>query len=229
MKELIEIQAKLNAPKGQYNRFGSYFYRSCEDILAAVKPLLGATNCTLTISDEIISVGERIYVKATATLSNASGECVTTQAFAREESEKKGMDGAQITGAASSYARKYALNGLFAIDDTKDADTTNTHGQTTPAAKPAAAKPAAAKPAAAKPAAAKPAAAKPAAATTEPPAAQHPEVPEEQTKKFLEVSVTNTTKAAFLKAFNDLKTHNPEFNSVYWRYQANKHYASLTE
>ena len=139
MKELIEIQAKLNAPKGQYNRFGSYFYRSCEDILAAVKPLLGATNCTLTISDEIISVGERIYVKATATLSNASGECVTTQAFAREESEKKGMDGAQITGAASSYARKYALNGLFAIDDTKDADTTNTHGQTTPAAKPAAA------------------------------------------------------------------------------------------
>ena len=228
MKELIEIQAKLNAPKGQYNRFGSYFYRSCEDILAAVKPLLGATNCTLTISDEIISVGERIYVKATATLSNASGECVTTQAFAREESEKKGMDGAQITGAASSYARKYALNGLFAIDDTKDADTTNTHGQTTPAAKPAAAKPAAAKPAAAKPAAAKPAAAKPAAAT-EPPAAQHPEVPEEQTKKFLEVSVTNTTKAAFLKAFNDLKTHNPEFNSVYWRYQANKHYASLTE
>ena len=238
MKELIEIQAKLNAPKGQYNRFGSYFYRSCEDILAAVKPLLGATNCTLTISDEIISVGERIYVKATATLSNASGECVTTQAFAREESEKKGMDGAQITGAASSYARKYALNGLFAIDDTKDADTTNTHGQTTPAAKPAAAKPAAAKPAAAKPAAAKPAAAKPAAAksatqpaqyATEPPAAQHPEVPEEQTKKFLEVSVTNTTKAAFLKAFNDLKTHNPEFNSVYWRYQANKHYASLTE
>ena len=223
MKELIEIQAKLNAPKGQYNRFGSYFYRSCEDILAAVKPLLGATNCTLTISDEIISVGERIYVKATATLSNASGECVTTQAFAREESEKKGMDGAQITGAASSYARKYALNGLFAIDDTKDADTTNTHGQTTPAAKPAAAKPAAAKPAAAK------SATQPAQYATEPPAAQHPEVPEEQTKKFLEVSVTNTTKAAFLKAFNDLKTHNPEFNSVYWRYQANKHYASLTE
>ena len=218
MKELIEIQAKLNAPKGQYNRFGSYFYRSCEDILAAVKPLLGATNCTLTISDEIISVGERIYVKATATLSNASGECVTTQAFAREESEKKGMDGAQITGAASSYARKYALNGLFAIDDTKDADTTNTHGQTTPAAKPAAAKPAAAK-----------SATQPAQYATEPPAAQHPEVPEEQTKKFLEVSVTNTTKAAFLKAFNDLKTHNPEFNSVYWRYQANKHYASLTE
>lgn len=125
MKELIEIQSKLNAPKGQYNAFGKYKYRSCEDILAAVKPILHEAGCTLTISDDIIMVGNRIYVKATATLMNGGNEVVVTTAFAREEEQKKGMDGSQVTGAASSYARKYALNGLFAIDDTKDADATN--------------------------------------------------------------------------------------------------------
>lgn len=125
MKELIAIQAKLNAPKSQYNKFGGYNYRSCEDILAAVKPLLEENQCTLTISDDIHMAGNRIYVKATCTLKNSKGEEVTTTAFAREEESKKGMDGSQVTGASSSYARKYALNGLFAIDDTKDSDTTN--------------------------------------------------------------------------------------------------------
>lgn len=125
MKELIAIQAKLNAPKSQYNKFGGYNYRSCEDILAAVKPLLEENQCTLTISDDIHMIGNRIYVKATCTLKNSKGEEVTTTAFAREEESKKGMDGSQATGASSSYARKYALNGLFAIDDTKDSDTTN--------------------------------------------------------------------------------------------------------
>jgi len=122
MKELIEIQSELNAPKGQYNTFGKYYYRSCEDILAAVKPILKKNNCTLVLSDEMIAVGNRIYVKATAYLTNGSGEKVTTTAFAREEESKKGMDASQVTGSASSYARKYALNGLFAIDDVKDSD-----------------------------------------------------------------------------------------------------------
>lgn len=125
MKELIEIQAKLNAPKNNYNSFGKYKYRSCEDILAAVKPLLKANGCTLTLTDDIVMVGERYYIKATATIQNASGEKETTTACAREEQEKKGMDASQITGTASSYARKYALNGLFAIDDIKDADALN--------------------------------------------------------------------------------------------------------
>ena len=136
MKELVEIQNRLNAPKGQYNNFGKYKYRSCEDILAAVKSLLHETGCTLTISDDVVMVGNRIYIKATASLTNGSNETVTTTAFAREEEQKKGMDGSQVTGAASSYARKYALNGLFAIDDTKDADgldnrpqSPQTHGQ----------------------------------------------------------------------------------------------------
>lgn len=129
MKELINIQSELKAPKGQYNKFGGYKYRSAEDILEAVKPLLKDNGCTLTISDEIIGVGNRVYVKATCTLKNSSGEMEHTTAFAREEETKKGMDGSQITGSASSYARKYALNGLFAIDDTKDADATNTHGK----------------------------------------------------------------------------------------------------
>lgn len=136
MKELVEIQNKLNAPKGQYNNFGKYKYRSCEDILAAVKPLLHEYGCTLVISDDVVMVGNRIYIKATASLTNGSNETVTTTAFAREEEQKKGMDGSQVTGAASSYARKYALNGLFAIDDTKDADgldnrpqSPQTHGQ----------------------------------------------------------------------------------------------------
>lgn len=129
MKELIEIQTKLNAPKGQYNSFGKYKYRSCEDILGAVKPLLHEHRCTLTISDDVVMVGSRIYIKSTATLTNSSNEQVVTNAFAREEEQKKGMDGSQVTGAASSYARKYALNGLFAIDDTKDADHLNGNPQ----------------------------------------------------------------------------------------------------
>lgn len=129
MKELLEIQQKLKAPKGQYNHFGKYRYRSAEDILEAVKPLLREVNCTLTISDDIMQVGERIYVKATTTLRNEAGEVETTTAFAREEETKKGMDGSQITGAASSYARKYALNGLFCIDDTKDADADENGGE----------------------------------------------------------------------------------------------------
>jgi hypothetical protein len=122
--KLAMIQQKLKAPKGQMNKFGGYKYRSCEDILEAVKPLLGYL--VLTISDDIVEVGGRVYVKATASLSSGSGN-VSTTAFARESETKKGMDDSQITGSASSYARKYALNGLFCIDDTKDSDATNEH------------------------------------------------------------------------------------------------------
>ena len=129
MKELNEIQKRLKAPKGQYNAFGKYKYRSAEDILEAVKPIYIEQNCTLTISDSIELVGERYYVKATAKLTNSEGVSVETSAYAREDLAKKGMDEAQITGSTSSYARKYALNGLFAIDDEKDPDTTNTHGK----------------------------------------------------------------------------------------------------
>lgn len=135
MKELIMIQQELKAPKTQRNNFGGYNYRSCEDILEAVKPLLAEQSCTLTITDEIVMVGERIYLKATATITNPEGVSVSTTAFAREPEQKKGMDESQISGMASSYARKYALNGLFCIDDTKDADSMdNTHeGQHAPA------------------------------------------------------------------------------------------------
>lgn len=125
MKELIAIQSELKAPKSQFNKFGGYKYRKAEDILEAVKPLLNKQKCTLTITDDIVMVGNRIYVKATATIKNEKGECETTTGWAREEETKKGMDGSQITGASSSYARKYALNGLFAIDDNADTDTTN--------------------------------------------------------------------------------------------------------
>lgn len=125
MKELIAIQSELKAPKSQFNKFGGYKYRKAEDILEAVKPLLKRQKCTLTITDDIVMVGNRIYVKATATIKNENGECETTTGWAREEETKKGMDGSQITGASSSYARKYALNGLFAIDDNADSDTTN--------------------------------------------------------------------------------------------------------
>lgn len=125
---LLAIQQELKAPKGQYNSFGKYKYRSCEDILEAVKPLLRKHNCTLVISDDIVMLGTRFYIKATVTLSNG-GESVMTTAFAREEEEKKGADSSQITGAASSYARKYALNGLFCIDDNKDSDSTNNGGK----------------------------------------------------------------------------------------------------
>ena len=125
MKELIMIQGKLNAPKSQYNAFGKYAYRSCEDILGAVKPLLTEYNCILLLKDEIVQIGDRYYVRALAKLVNSEGDCAEVTAYAREDENKKGMDGAQITGAASSYARKYALNGLFCIDDTKDPDATN--------------------------------------------------------------------------------------------------------
>lgn len=125
MKELIIIQSELKAPKSQFNRFGNYKYRKAEDILEAVKPLLLKESCTLTITDEIIQIASRIYVKATATLKNSNGDTESTQGWAREEETKKGMDASQITGASSSYARKYALNGLFAIDDNADSDTTN--------------------------------------------------------------------------------------------------------
>ena len=125
MKELISIQSELKAPKSQYNKFGGYKYRKAEDILEAVKPLLAKQKCTLIITDDVVLIGNRIYVKATATIKNEKGEGETTTGWAREEETKKGMDGSQITGASSSYARKYALNGLFAIDDNADSDTTN--------------------------------------------------------------------------------------------------------
>ena len=124
MKELINIQSELKAPKSQYNSFGKYQYRNAEDILEAVKPLLKKNNCHLTITDEIVLIGDRYYVKATAEITNGT-EVVVTSALAREEESKKGMDSAQLTGATSSYARKYALNGLFCIDDTKDSDYNN--------------------------------------------------------------------------------------------------------
>lgn len=129
MKSLIAIQNELKAPKGQYNSFGKYHYRSCEDILEAVKPLLHKHNATLSITDEVVLIGDRFYVKATATFVSADGYTQSVSAYAREELDKKGMDGSQITGASSSYARKYALNGLFLIDDTKDSDSTNDHGK----------------------------------------------------------------------------------------------------
>lgn len=133
MKELLQIQSELKAPKGQFNAYGKYKYRSCEDILEAVKPILKKNNCTLLLSDSLIYIGERYYIKATATLVNAEGKSVSTEAYAREEETKKGMDASQITGASSSYARKYALNGLLCIDDNNDSDTTNT-GDNAPAA-----------------------------------------------------------------------------------------------
>ena len=120
---LRKIQTELKAPKGQYNSFGKYNYRSCEDILEAVKPLLEKNKATVYITDDVVLVGDRVYVKATATFTDAEGKSISVSAFAREPSERKGMDPSQITGATSSYARKYALNGLFLIDDNKDTDT----------------------------------------------------------------------------------------------------------
>lgn len=130
MKELVLIQTKLNAPKGQRNNFGKYNYRSAEDILEALKPLLKETNCYLNINDSIDLVGDRYYIKATAKITNSEGVSESATAYAREELTKKGMDASQITGSTSSYARKYALNGLFAIDDNKDADTDEFHKRT---------------------------------------------------------------------------------------------------
>jgi hypothetical protein len=125
---LAEIQEKLKAPKNQRNNFGNYSYRSCEDILEALKPIINPMGFWVTLNDEIVQVGERYYVKATATITNGKDSWFNT-AYAREEESKKGMDGSQVTGASSSYARKYALNGLLSIDDTKDSDATNTHGK----------------------------------------------------------------------------------------------------
>lgn len=126
-EKLLSIQKELIAPKSQYNSFGKYNYRNCEDILEAVKPLLDKNKCTLIIKDELVLIGDRYYIKATvilADIEDTEGKIEAT-AYAREEESKKGMDGSQVTGASSSYARKYALNGLFCIDDTKDSDTTN--------------------------------------------------------------------------------------------------------
>ena len=128
MEKLIKIQAKLKAPKDKFNSFGNYSYRSAEGILDALKPLLEEEGLLLTVSDELVMLGERFYVKATAQITDGSTFSMVT-AYAREELTKKGMDGAQVTGAASSYARKYALSGLFLIDDGQDPDSQNKHGK----------------------------------------------------------------------------------------------------
>lgn len=126
-EKLLHVQQELKAPKGQTNTFGKYKYRSCEDILEAVKPIAGSVKATVTLSDAIEMLGDRFYIVATATFTDVeSMDQINVKAQAREEKEKKGMDGSQVTGASSSYARKYALNGLFCIDDTKDSDATNT-------------------------------------------------------------------------------------------------------
>jgi hypothetical protein len=124
MEELIKIQSELKAPKNQYNNFGKYKYRSCEDILEAVKPLCAKSGALLTITDEIVPIGENLFVKAVANFIHGEFSHSVT-AWAMHPKERKGMDASQVTGATSSYARKYALNGLFLIDDTKDADATN--------------------------------------------------------------------------------------------------------
>jgi len=129
--KMVKIQSELKAPKNQTNAFGKYKYRSCEDIIEALKPLLARENLYMNISDEIIEVGGKNYVKATATIFDGENS-ISSSAVARESIDKKGMDDAQQTGATSSYSRKYALNGLFGIDDQKDADATNTHGRDTP-------------------------------------------------------------------------------------------------
>ena len=130
VKSLRELQVKLKAPKNQFNKFGGYSYRSCEDIVEAVKPLL-PEGISLYLQDEIVLIGERYYIKATATFTDGK-DTISSTSFAREEENKKGMDGSQITGAASSYARKYALNALLLIDDNKDADATNQHDKAAP-------------------------------------------------------------------------------------------------
>ena len=131
MNKLQELQQKLKAPKDLFNSFGGYNYRSAEGILNALKPLLAETNTYMLISDDMVNIGDRNYIKATIKLFDAETDKLfaETTAFAREEESKKGMDGSQITGASSSYARKYALNGMFLIDDVKDSDATNTHGK----------------------------------------------------------------------------------------------------
>ena len=133
-EKVAAVQAELKAPKSQRNDFGKYNYRSCEDIFEAVKPLLAKYGLVLVCSDELENIGERYYIHAKASLIDASdmNKALINHAYAREEETKKGMDGSQITGASSSYARKYALNGLFLIDDTRDSDATNTHGKDEP-------------------------------------------------------------------------------------------------
>jgi len=121
-EKLNHIQTNLNAPKNLFNKFGNYKYRNLEGIFEGLKPLLKEMKCTVTVSDEIVCVNEMNYIKATATLANGSDESISVTGWARESVQKKGMDDSQITGSTSSYARKYAMNGLFAIDDTKDAD-----------------------------------------------------------------------------------------------------------
>jgi len=129
-EKLLNVQSTLKCNKNQYNSLGKYNYRSCEDIVESVKPLLKQYGLLLTLSDDVELVCNRFYIKATAIVMDiADGTYVSVTAYAREEETKKGMDGAQVTGTSSSYARKYALNGLFAIDDTKDADATNDHGK----------------------------------------------------------------------------------------------------
>ena len=127
-EKLNLIQTTLNAPKNLYNSFGKYSYRNLEGILSGVKPLLKETGCTFVLSDDMVDIGGRIYVRSCATISYG-GESISAYGWAREEETKKGMDASQLTGSTSSYARKYAANGLFAIDDTIDADGYNTHGK----------------------------------------------------------------------------------------------------
>ena len=130
IQNLVLLQNELKAPKSRYNSFGKFNYRSLEDIMTAVKPLLAKYELQLTISDDVVAVGNRVYIRAAATLKDAEGNTETVTAMARESEEKKGMDGSQLTGTASSYARKYCLNGLFCIDDTADADTDAYYSQT---------------------------------------------------------------------------------------------------
>ena len=130
-EKLSAVQSEVKATKDAYNNFGKYNYRTCESILEAVKPILKYYNCSIVLRDEIVNIGERFYIKATAELIDCENECktVSVSAFAREEETKKGMDGAQVTGSSSSYARKYALAGLLLLDDNKDPDSTNKHGK----------------------------------------------------------------------------------------------------
>lgn len=130
-EKLMKVQSALKAPKGQYNSFGKYKYRSCEDILTAVKPLLEEVGAVIILSDEVVQIGDRFYIKARAEFKGVEQKdfSISNTAYAREDEAKKGMDGSQITGTASSYARKYALNGLLLIDDTKDADTDESHNE----------------------------------------------------------------------------------------------------
>ena len=130
IKNLVNIQNELKAPKSNFNSFGKYRYRSAEDILTGVKPILSKYGCQMTITDDIVFIGSRFYIKATVTITDEDGNSESVSAYAREDESKRGMDGSQITGTASSYARKYALNGLLLIDDTKDSDTDEYHNQT---------------------------------------------------------------------------------------------------